>query len=310
MRKANAANKAKNPTVVLAEPLPDWALEQIRDDFRLTPFDPDCIICREAEVVVASGPSPLGADLMDYLPALKYICCVGSGYEGIDMKTARERKIVVSNSAIATAEDVADHTLALFLALHSRVIAFDKAVREGCWEKTVRRSLRQLNAGIVGLGAIGLAVARRLEPLGCQIRWTGPRSKPSGYRYVPDLYELADWADILIVAARADQSNRNMIGAEVLARLGSTGALVNVSRGSILDEDALIDALVSQRLGGAALDVFQSEPTPPQRWENVPNTILTPHIGGFASGVQTGIQDLIGRNIRAFFSGQPIEGAV
>jgi lactate dehydrogenase-like 2-hydroxyacid dehydrogenase len=184
-------------------------------------------------------------------------------------------------------------------------------VRDGHWPRPAfRRSLRELNVGVVGLGAIGRAVARRLAPFGCELRWTGPRFRETPYRYVAGLGELAEWADLLIVAARADASNERLIDAEILRKLGPDGLLVNVSRGGIIDEDALIAALNSHGLGGAALDVFRSEPTPPECWRDVPNTVLTPHVGGFASGVRREIRALLAANVRAFFGGGELTGVV
>jgi lactate dehydrogenase-like 2-hydroxyacid dehydrogenase len=135
--------------------------------------------------------------------------------------------------------------------------------------------------GIVGLGAIGRATAERLVPFGCEIAWTGPRPKPDApFAYNPGLLDLARWADALIVAAPLSPETKGMIDAEVLAALGPEGILVNVGRGPLVDEDALIDALRGGRLGAAALDVFEQEPTPAERWRDVPNTVLSPHTAG------------------------------
>jgi hydroxypyruvate reductase len=164
--------------------------------------------------------------------------------------------------------------------------------------------------GIVGYGAIGAAVARRLEPLVAVIRWNGPRSKHTPFEYVADLRVLARQSDILVVAARADSSNIALIGPAIIEALGPERSLVNVSRGSIVDEDALIAALKNGRLGGAALDVFHTEPTPGERWRDVPNTVLTPHMGGYATGVQRKIQQLLTFNLTAFFAGRALSGVI
>jgi lactate dehydrogenase-like 2-hydroxyacid dehydrogenase len=308
-----AANSlpAGRAVVLLTHLLPQWIGSEIDEAFDLRLIDLACEPCRRARVMITPGPARVDSGLLAELPALEYIAAIGSGIEGIDTVYTSRRGIAVTNSAAATAEDVADHTLALTLALHARIIACDQAVRAGSWPaKTLRRSLSDLHVGIVGLGAIGTAVARRLAPLGCAIHWYGPRGKAAPYEYVADLGALAHWADILLITARADSSNVRLIGAALIDALGPAGLLVNVSRGSIVDEEALISALKDGRLGGAALDVFQVEPTPGARWRDVPNTVLTPHIGGFATGVQRKIQHLLTANLQAFFAGRALSGVV
>jgi lactate dehydrogenase-like 2-hydroxyacid dehydrogenase len=296
--------------VVSPYPLPDWAESVLRDTYDLHQTTPDCEICRRAEVMLTSGPEKVSAEMLDQLPALKYICCLGSGYEGVDIAYARKRGLIVSNSAIVTAEDVADQMVAITLALYCQVTYLDSEIRAGRWHKPIRRSLRDLNIGIVGFGAIGQAIAQRFVPFGSEIRWTGPRPKDVPFGFMPELLALAEWADILLVAARADRTNVGLINDAVFENLGPSGIIGNVSRGTIIDEDALIAALKAGRLGGAALDVFQSEPTPPQRWEGVPNTVMSPHVGGFTTGVRGGIQKLVQANLRAFFAGGALKGTV
>jgi lactate dehydrogenase-like 2-hydroxyacid dehydrogenase len=296
--------------VVTPYSLPEWATSGLSEEFDIHQFEPGCAACATARAMLSSGPQPVQKDLIDQLPALKYICCLGSGYEGVDVDYARSKGIAVSNSAIVTAEDVADQMLAITLALYCQVPQLDRAIREGRWPKPIRPSLRELKVGIVGLGAIGLAVAKRIAAFGCEIRWNGPRAKNSPYFHCPSLISLAEWADFLLVTARADRSNRHLIDAAVLEALGSDGFVANVSRGTIIDEDALLAALRSGRLGGAALDVFESEPTPAARWQGISNAVLSPHVGGFTSGVRSGINRLVQSNLRAFFAGSTLTGLV
>jgi lactate dehydrogenase-like 2-hydroxyacid dehydrogenase len=298
--------------VLLTHTLPQWIGPDIEQAFELRHIDDaDSATRTEARVLITPGPARVDAVLLEQLPALQYIAAVGSGIEGIDLSYVDRRGIVVSNSAAATAEDVADHALALSLTLYARILPFDESVRSGRWpEKTLRRSLSELQAGIVGFGAIGSAIARRLEPLVAKIRWTGPRFKQTPFDFVPELHALAHQSDILLVAARADESNTAMIGPSVIQALGSRGFIVNVSRGSIIAEDALIAALKDGTVGGAALDVFSTEPTLSERWRDVPNTVLTPHVGGYASGVQRGIRQLLASNLHAFFAGETPQGVI
>jgi len=161
--------------------------------------------------------------------------------------------------------------------------------------------------GIVGMGAIGQALARRAQGFGLDIKWFGPRAKADvAYPYEPGLIQLASWADIVAICARGDKSTEKLIDARVIEALGSDGLLVNVSRGSVIDEDALIAALKAGKLGGAGLDVFQEEPTPADRWRDVPNTTLTPHLGGGTrEALYAGSQNVM-ENLRRAIAGEPL----
>jgi lactate dehydrogenase-like 2-hydroxyacid dehydrogenase len=304
MTSSETAAHADKPPVIFVHALPDWSVAELPNAYDLQPFDPASSACREARVAITTGPQRLDGEILDQLPKLEYLIAVGSGCEGIDLAYVHRRGVMVSNSAPATAEDVADHAVALILTLHGGIIPLDHAVRSDHWRIPVRRSLREMKVGIVGLGAIGAAVARLLSAFGCEVRWTGPHAKDSPYAYVADLAELADWSDIFVVAARADDSNRGMINAEIIEKVGPAGLLANISRGSIIDEDALLDALRTGRLGGAALDVFQTEPTPGARWRDLANVVVTPHVGGHTTGARRGIGRLIRQNLDAFFSGK------
>jgi lactate dehydrogenase-like 2-hydroxyacid dehydrogenase len=157
------------------------------------------------------------------------------------------------------------------------------------------------------MGAIGQAVAKRASGFGLEIKWFGPRAKPDvDYPYEPELISLASWADIVAVCARGDKSTEKLIDARVIEALGSDGILVNMSRGSVVDEDALITALKTGTLGGAGLDVFAEEPTPADRWRDVPNTTLTPHLGGGTrEALFAGSQNVM-ENLRRALAGEPL----
>ena len=160
---------------------------------------------------------------------------------------------------------------------------------------------------MVGLGDIGLAAAQRLAAFGSDVRWWGPRPKPGvGIESMDSLMGLAEWASALVICARADASNEKLINGAVLDALGAHGVIVNISRGSILDEQALIDRLKSGAIGGAGLDVFEEEPTPTHRWEGVPNVILNPHIAGNTHGSIPAMVGLALENVRAFLAGEPL----
>ena len=190
------------------------------------------------------------------------------------------------------------------------IAAGDRAVRDGTWKGPVtfappkRLSARKL--GIVGLGAIGDALAIRAAACGMEIAWTGPRPKSTPWRYEPDLLALAQWCDVLAMTLRPDPGTEKMVDARVLEALGPEGVVINVSRGSVIDEDALIAALRDGRIAGAGLDVFAEEPSPPERWKDVPNTTLTPHFGG---GTRESIMEsakLVLENLRRCFAGEEL----
>jgi hydroxypyruvate reductase len=157
------------------------------------------------------------------------------------------------------------------------------------------------------MGAIGSAIAHRAEAFGMEIKWTGPRAKPDvRHTYEPDLLKLAEWCDILAIAARGDKTTEKIVNADVIKAVGGDGIIVNISRGSVIDEDAMIAALKSGALGGAGLDVFVEEPTPPDRWRDVPNTTLTPQLGGATrEALWEGSQNVM-ENLRRFYAGEPL----
>jgi lactate dehydrogenase-like 2-hydroxyacid dehydrogenase len=206
-------------------------------------------------------------------------------------------------------EDVADHAIGLILAARRQIAAGDRSLRAGGWtvdSKMITPSLKGQRLGIVGLGSIGEALARRAEAMRMAVRWWGPREKESLWPRSDSLLELARDSDILVVACKADESNRGLISRAVIEALGSQGLLVNVARGQLVDETALIAALKDGRLGQAALDVFEDEPTDPARWADVPNTVLTPHTGGATTEAVQGMLMLLIQNLRAAFAGEPL----
>jgi lactate dehydrogenase-like 2-hydroxyacid dehydrogenase len=264
--------------------------------------------------IVVAGEFPVDRTLVEGLPKLGLIACFTAGYDGVDLAWASERGLKVSHSPGVNHEDVADQAIGLMLAAWRGLIEGHAIVREGRWRPTEKRitpSLAGKRLGIVGLGAIGDAVARRAETFGLKIAWWGPNEKPDArWPRTDSLMALAEVSDILVVAARASEANRHLIDAAVIDALGPTGLLINVGRGQLVDEDALIAALESERLGMAALDVFQTEPTPAERWADVPNVVLSPHTGGATSAALPKMVALTRENLRRFFAGEALANAV
>jgi len=268
----------------------------------------------EVRVIVHAGEIPLTPEFLMSLPALGLIANVSVGYDGVDVPWCRARGIEVTHAKGLNAEDVADHALGLLIAAWRNIAVGDQIVRKGGWRDVDRLrpgpSLKGRRVGIVGLGAIGAATARRVEALGMAVSWWGPNPKDAPWPRADSLLALAKDSDVLVIAARAESANRGLVSAEVIEAVGPQGLIVNVARGQLIDEDALIGALKDGRLGRAALDVFAEEPPPPERWADVPNTVLTPHTAG---GTTDSIPRMVGQaveNVRLFLAGEPVMSPV
>jgi lactate dehydrogenase-like 2-hydroxyacid dehydrogenase len=264
----------------------------------------------ETRAMIAAGEFAIPAELVDRMPKLGLIACFTVGYDGIDVAWARARGIAVSHAHDANDEDVADHAIGLIIGHRRAIVSGDRKLRAGEWdarEKTITRSFGGAKIGIVGLGSIGEAVGRRAEAMRMHVAWWGPNSKPdAAWPRIDSLVALAQLSDILVVAARAHAGNVGLISAEVIEALGPQGLLVNVARGQLVDEDALIAALKDGRLGGAALDVYETEPTPAERWADVPNTVLTPHTAGATDQAVQKMAGMLMANLAAFFAGEDL----
>jgi hydroxypyruvate reductase len=264
---------------------------------------------KDIRAAVTIGSVGISNAMIDALPELGAIVCFGVGVDGIDLAYAANRNIAVTHGRQINHEDVADVAIGLMIAVCRGFTEGERVLRGNAWSPPLaippQRRLRGRKLGVVGYGAIGQAIAHRAEAFGLEIKWFGPRAKPEAkHAYEPDLLKLAEWADMLAIAARGDQGR--IITADIIKALGSDGILINISRGSLVDEDALIAALKSGALGGAGLDVFQEEPTPAVRWENVPNTTLTPHLGGGTrEALYAGSQNVL-ENLRRFYAGEPL----
>lgn len=264
---------------------------------------------QDIRALIVAGEFELDKALIERLPNLRHVACFTSGYDGIDVAWCRARGLEVTHAPGVNHEDVADHAIGLIVAARRRIVEGDRTIRAGDWQidsRLITPSLKNQRVGIVGLGAIGEAVAQRAEALRMAVAWWSPRDKVSPWPRAASLIDLARDSDILVVACRADETNRGLISREVIAALGPSGLLVNVARGQLVDEDALIEALRSGALGQAALDVFEDEPTAAARWADVPKTVLTPHTGGATTEAVQGMLRLLIENLQAGFAGAPL----
>ncbi len=265
----------------------------------------------QVRAILHAGEFSLTKEFLLSLPRLGLIACLSVGFDGIDVAWCRANGIEVTHAQNLNSEEVADFALGLVLASWRGIVAGDRMVRDGRWTVQNRlpsvRGLAGQKAGIVGLGHIGSAIARRLQVLGIIVSWWGPLEKPGSlWPRSASLLALARENEILIVACRATAENRKLISREIIEAVGPTGLIVNISRGSLIDEAALIAALQQGRLGSAALDVFEEEPTAADQWANVPNTLLAPHNAGNTTESIRRMTLQAFENLHLFLSGLPV----
>ncbi|WP_343526701.1 2-hydroxyacid dehydrogenase [Sphingomonas sp.] len=258
--------------------------------------------------IVGGGMMTVDAALLDRLPELEIIAVHGVGHDGIDRDAVAARGIRIAITPDILTDDVADQAIALWLAVERRVAANDRAMRMGNWTVPLGRRASGRRIGIFGLGRIGQAIARRAEPFGGEILYTARAPKPVGWRFVPDLARLAEECDVLFLAAPGGAETRGLVNADILDRLGSEGVLVNIARGSLVDEDALIAALEAHRIAGAGLDVFAEEPDVPYALRRMNHVVLAPHQGSATREGRTAMAEMVVANLEAHFAGRPVPG--
>ena len=271
-------------------------------------------LLREAGPVVrgiaTGGRLGASSDIIDALPGLEIIAINGVGTDAVDLERARARGIRVTTTPDVLTEDVADLALGLMIAVARRICAADRFVRAGRWPSghmPLAASVHGKRLGIFGLGHIGRAVARRAEAFSMPIAYTERHQiADSAYRFVPDLVTLAKASDFLVLAASATVETRNIVNRAVMDALGPNGILINVSRGSVLDEDALVAALAEKRLGGAGLDVFAHEPVVPEALWSMDNVVLMPHQASATIETRRAMADLVLGNLAAHFAGREL----
>jgi len=268
----------------------------------------------DIDILLSASIEKLDKAMLSRFPNLKMVASVSAGFSNIDLDVCRSRGIAVTNAPGMNSGDVADLAVAMMTSLLLRIPQTHEYIMKDQWggaAPPLRHSIRNMPVGIVGLGSIGKEVLKRLSPFGVELKWWGPRPKPDiETPYVDTLEDLAEQCRGLVVCCRPDETTRNLINDNILDRLGADGVLVNVSRGSVVDEGVLIEALKSNRLGGAGLDVFDPEPTSSARWADVPNVILTPHQGGATFETLFAQAQLAQSNIENFIDGKPLLSSV
>jgi hydroxypyruvate reductase len=271
-------------------------------------------IAPQVRAIAASGESLVQGALIERLPALEIISVMGVGYDGVDVAAAKARGVVVTHTPDVLNDDVADLAIGLMLCAARQLPAADRYVRDGRWTAgpmPLARKMSGARLGLVGMGRIGQAIAQRALAFGMSIAYTARNARPAlAYRYLPTPVALAAESDFLVVITPGGAATRKLVDASVLRALGAKGILVNVARGSVVDEAALIDALEGGVIGGAALDVFENEPNVPERLRALPQVVLSPHIGSATQATRQAMADLAMANLNAHFAGRPLPSPV
>jgi lactate dehydrogenase-like 2-hydroxyacid dehydrogenase len=256
------------------------------------------------EVAVAGGGTPIGAAEMDALPDLRAVTNFGVGYDNVDVDEATRRGIVVSNTPDVLTDAVADLSVALVIDVVRGISAAERWLRRGEWAAGGRfpltRDVRGATVGILGLGRIGRAVGERLEVFGAEIAYHSRRPKDVAWTYHDSPVALAEASDVLVVLTPGGEGTEHLVDAKVLDALGPEGYLVNVARGSVVDEDALVAALEEGRIAGAGLDVFADEPHVPAALLEREDVVLLPHVGSATVQTREAMARLVLDNIEAF----------
>jgi hydroxypyruvate reductase len=270
----------------------------------------------EFDGLVTSAAGGAKAALIDALPNLRVISSFGVGLDQIDVAAAARRGIPVGYTPDVLNDCVADQAFALLLAIARRTPEADRFVRAGRWEAKpatpfpLGRQVSGARLGIVGLGRIGRTIAKRASGFDMQVRYHSRRAVEGvAWTHEPQLLELARWADFLVVITAGGAETRHLVDAQVLDALGTKGFLINVARGTVIDEAALVRALQEKRIGGAGLDVFEREPQVPHELFTLENVVLAPHIASATVQTREAMAQRVVDNLQAFFAGEPLPSA-
>lgn len=262
----------------------------------------------QVRVVLTGGHIGCPPALMRSLPRLGLVAINGVGFDKVDLALSREQGVRVCNTPDVLTEDVADLAVGLVIALKRRIPAGDRHVREGRWpegDMPLGRKVSGSRFGILGLGRIGSAIAQRLAPFG-EVAYTAREDKMCDLPFYADAAGLAEWCDVLVIACAATDTTHHLVNSSVLEELGPQGWLVNVSRGSVVDEEALVAALEKGAIAGAALDVFAAEPSVPISLRQSERTVLTPHVASASVETRAAMARLVLANVDAFLAGHEL----
>ena len=305
------------PDLLLIGPITDRMMERLTARFNVHALfdEPDQRAFLEAEgarftAVATDGHYGLTPAPAELLPNLKVVSSYGVGYDAIDARGLAEKGVIVAHTPDVLNDEVADTAILLWLAVSRRLVQADNWARSGAWERDgafpLTRSVQNRTVGILGFGRIGQTIASRAEMFNARVLYHARSPKDVPQTYVQSAVELAKASDVLICITPGGPSTRRLVDADVLDALGPEGILVNVSRGSVVDEAALVAALAEGRLGGAGLDVFEDEPCIPEALKAMEQVVLTPHVGSATVETRRAMGDLTCDNLIRFLD----EGAV
>ena len=261
------------------------------------------------ESILIRSNTQLPAQLLEKLPTVKMVATCGVGYDNLPLDYLKAHGIKASNTPGVLNDAVCELAIGILFGLLRRIPQAHEFVKSAAWSKglfTVTTTLASKQVGIAGMGRIGQDLAKRLEPFKVNLAYTGPTQKDLPYEYFPDIQFLAKASDVLFLACPATPETEKMINAEVLKALGPQGYLINIARGSVVDETALLVALQQKWIAGAALDVFENEPNPNPEFLNLDNVLLTPHIGSATSETRQLMTNLAIDNLEAFYNKRPL----
>ena len=255
-------------------------------------------VLADIRAMITAGGTPLRGEVMDLLPKLGAIVCYGTGYDGVDLDAAAQRNIAVGHSPGANAASVADIAVTLMLAATRRLLVADDYVRGGSWAAAKPSPMMRPQAGMLGrkigvygMGEIGRKIAARVAAFETEVGYFSRSKHDVPYQYFPTLDALAECCSVLMIAVRAGADTHHAVDANILNKLGKDGYVVNISRGSVIDQPALIAALTGQHIAGAGLDVYAKEPHAPDALTALPSVVLSPHIGGHTLESHVAMQD-------------------
>jgi hydroxypyruvate reductase len=309
-----APTMTAKPDVLTVAKLAPFLMEPLQGAFTVHASLDDASVAPRIRAICGSGESKVSAELIAKLPALEIVSIMGVGYDGVDVAACKARGVIVTHTPDVLNDDVADLALALALNIARRIPQADHHVRDGKWPQGAMPLATKMSGarmGIVGMGRIGQAIAQRALAFNMSVAYTARSAKSDlPYAYHPSAAALAAACDFLVIITPGGAATRKMINAEVLKALGPNGFLINVARGSVVDEAALIDALQRNVIAGAALDVFENEPNVPEALRALDNVVLTPHIGSATRATRQAMADRVVANLQAHFAGKPLPSAI
>jgi lactate dehydrogenase-like 2-hydroxyacid dehydrogenase len=265
------------------------------------------------EAILIRSNTKLPETLVQQIPSIRMVATCGVGYDNLPLSYLKEQGIKASNTPGVLNDAVCELAIGMMLGLLRRIPEAQEYVKSTAWSKApfkITTTLAGKKVGIVGMGRIGQDLAKRLEPFKVEIAYSGPNQKSLPYEYHPDIQDLAMTCDILFLACPATPETDKMVTSRVLEALGPAGYLINIARGSVVDEDALLYALQHKKIAGAALDVYENEPNPNGALLTLDNVLLTPHIGSATSETRIAMTNLAVDNLEAFFKQQILPSEV